>query len=94
MGQQEQNITRRRNTERHWQQLSIEDKRRQLRDELQDEMITMAHELGLQLSVDQIIRAIEQTEYTPDEMENRHTAHLSWLHRHASQLVRRDNSAH
>lgn len=83
-----------RNRERQWQQLSVEDKRRQLRDELQDEMITMAHELGLQLSVDQIIRAIEQTEYTPDEMDHRHTAHVSWLQRHGGHPVRRDSAAH
>lgn len=70
---------------RNWRQLDLAEKRKRLKVELLEEMVTMAQQLELQLSVDQILRAIEQTEYTAEEIEEQHRFHCSWSKTGASQ---------
>ncbi|GEM_PF-6950085 len=61
-----------------WKELALEEKRTLLKKELLEEMITCATKLGLHLAVDQIIGAIDQTEYNAEELDAQHAAYLDW----------------
>lgn len=61
-----------------WSQLSLQEKQLRLKAELLEEMVAMANQLRLQLSIAQIMHAIEQTDYSPEEIEEQHRVHGHW----------------
>lgn len=61
-----------------WDTLTPRQKRLRLRQDLLEQMVTVAREQGLNLAVTQIIRAIDQTTYSAEELEMQHRAYETW----------------